>query len=404
MKPVVLHSYLLWRSSVPPTLTELASARYTAAAALLPALMVGLFVFGWYAGLVVLTALVAAFAADRVAQQFSNRWIFYNPAGLEDGTWLLTGMLIGLLMPPHVPLWIPLLGAVGAIFIGKHWASVDGMPLFMPAAVALLGMHLLFIPWLHPTDASGQPAWPVLSRSLAAPQEHEGSMAGLTLRELLGGDVRRSISRRTYRDELFASRDGKKPLFDKEKGIEAEAAHGPRPLDVVKAYGNEKDVSQLEAPERTDWIHLVLGCTPSCIGGSSALALGFGVLLIIFTGAASWVVPFFALLALGFGLYVCGSKNIGIHLLSGYTLLGFFFLAADPATIARSTRGKIIAGLAAGLVELLLRKWTGLSEASFITPLCVQVLSYPLDQKIAPPKEEPPAVQGLGGISTLGRL
>jgi len=392
MKPVVLHSYLLWRSSTSPTHTELAAARYTSAAALLPAFMVGLFVYGWYAGLVVLTALGAAFAADRVAHRFFNRWIFYNPAGTADGSWLLTGLLIGLLMPPHVPLWIPLLGAVGAIFIGKHWTSVDGMSLLMPTVVALLGLHLLFIPWLHPADLSGQPAWPVLSRSLAAPQEHEGSMAGLTVRELLGGDVRLSIDRETYRKELFASRDGKKPLFDKEKGIEAEAAHGPRPLDVVKAHGDDKDVSQLAAPQRTDWIHLVLGGTPSCIGGSSALALGLGILLIVCTGASSWVVPFFALLSLGCGLYVCGSKNIGIHLLSGYTLIAFFFLAADPATVARSMRGKILAGIAAGLLELLLRKGTGLSEASFITPLCVQFLSYPLDQIIAPPKEVQPTV------------
>ena len=64
MRPPVLHSYLLWRSSVEPDAKQLAQWRYTAAASLIPAAMVGLIVFGWYAGLLILLSLAAAMLAD----------------------------------------------------------------------------------------------------------------------------------------------------------------------------------------------------------------------------------------------------------------------------------------------------------------------------------------------------
>ncbi|MBI3832248.1 MAG: RnfABCDGE type electron transport complex subunit D [Planctomycetes bacterium] len=397
------HSYLLWRSAVEPREETLASARYTASAALLPALMVGLFVFGWYAGLVVLTALLSAFATELVTHRYNNRFIFNNPSGLRDGTWLLTGLLVGLLMPPASPLWLPALAAVAAIVIGKHWWSVDGMPLLQPAAVGLLAVHLLFFGWMHPEGR-----WPVLARSVAAPArdsaqpgtEPSRTWLGAALTEFLGGDIRKSIDHKTYFDELFASRDGRKPEWS--PGVPAEAIHSKRPIDLVKS-AEPDDAAQLQTRYNAPVVKMMLGYTPGSIGGASGLALLFGLLLIVFSGAVSWVMPFFALGTLAAGLYITDTPLVSIHLLSGYTLLGFFYLAADPTVGPRSKRGKALAGIAVGLIELILRKATPLSEGTFVSVIFVQTLSIVFDQYLAPPKEVQPPASSVSD-SVLSRL
>jgi len=395
------HSYLLWRSSVEPRDTALASARFTAAVALLPALMAGLFVFGWYAGLVVLSAVLAALVADFATHRMHNRFIFNNHAGPNDGTWLLTGLLVALLMPPAVPLWLPALAAGAAIVIGKQWWSVDGMPLLQPAAVGLVLAHLFFFGYMHPTDE-----WPVLSRPIVAPASQgaaapqERSWAGAAVTEFLGGDIRKSIHHDKYFNELFNSRDGRKPEFA--PGEPAEAIHGQRPIDLVKDK-SEAARNELARRYNAPAAKMMLGYTPGCIGGASGLAIVFGLLLVVFSGAVTWVTPCFALLTLGLGVYLLDG-HVSIQLLNGYTLLGFFYLAADPTVVARSKRGKLLAGIAVGLLELLLRQFTPFSEATFISALAVQSLSIVFDQYLAPPKEVPPQ-QGSGVmVSTLGRL
>src|SRR4051812_28532245 len=111
MLPTQLHSYLLWRSTVDPNAQSLASRRYTATVALIPATMVGIFVFGWYAGLMVLTSIIAAFLTDFIC----HRFVFKDSQGTRDGTWMLTGLLIGLMMPPAVSPVVPVVGSIVAV-------------------------------------------------------------------------------------------------------------------------------------------------------------------------------------------------------------------------------------------------------------------------------------------------
>jgi Na+-translocating ferredoxin:NAD+ oxidoreductase RnfD subunit len=153
---------------------------------------------------------------------------------------------------------------------------------------------------------------------------------------------------------------------------------------------------------------------PATVGGSSALALGFGILLLIFTGAASATVPMFAMMTMFASLHFFswasgGSRvvpeNIPIHLLTGSTLLGLFYLAADPTSTPRSFIGKVYAGVALGLVEVIIRLFTPLSEGIFISVVLVQALSMIFDQYLAPPKDESrDTVFGDMTPSSLGRF
>ncbi|MCZ7644077.1 MAG: RnfABCDGE type electron transport complex subunit D [Planctomycetota bacterium] len=379
----LLHSYLLWRSSVPPDANTLAKRRYTIAASLLPALMVGVFFFGWYAGLVVLAACLSGLLTDLVACRLNGRFIFNNPLGPQDGTWLATGLIVGLLMPPAAPLWAPICAGIVAILVGKHWLSVDGMPLLQPAAVALLALHVLppFMGAMHPRDEAGKPAWPVLVRPLTKPAEGEDSI-GRHARDFLGGDVRKAISKQEYDEQLFTA--NRQPLTS--EGHAVEAVYGPRPLDCVQEHPKE-DLEALSSPHYYDRLSMLLGGNPGAIGTSQALALLAGILLCVFTGVASWILPVAGLVTLGALLWLFGSPNVTFHLLSGYTLLGLWYLAASPTTCPRSKRGMLLAGITVGILEAVLRGFLGFAEATFLSAIVVQGLAIVYDQYLAPPKE-----------------
>jgi electron transport complex protein RnfD len=416
MYPTQLHSYLLWRSSVPPDPQAQSKKRITATMALLPAAMVGIFVFGWWAGTVMLASVLSALATDIVCHKF----IYKYSTGPGDGTWLLTGLLLALLMPPNVPLWLPIAGSAIAVFLGKHYLSVDGMPLFQPAALGLLALHLLGIFLLAFSGSNpmlavrhGTPQWPVLERDL----EFRADSAGKMVAAFFGGDVRKSVTRKEHRSAVFA---GQTPWFNAKKGIRAEAVHGPRPLNIVKEnpgrYAGKVDEQSSEGNVRYTAWEMILGYVPGAIA-SSALALGVGILLLVFSGAVSWVLPVVSMLGMYLLLqllawFYAGSAeprviaaNIPIHLLTGSTLIGVFYLAADPVTAPRSFVGKVYAGMALALIEVFLRIFTPLTEGIFLSVIIVQGLSFVIDQWLAPPREERRMSSGVGlSATTLGRL
>lgn len=420
MYPTQLHSYLLWRSSVKPDAQTLASRRYTATVSLMPPVMVGIFVFGWWAGTVLLLCVASAFATDVLL----HRLVYKDSSGTRDGTWLLTGLLLGLLMPPNVPWLLPVLGAAAAIFVGKYYLSVDNMPLLQPAAVGLLLLHLLGWAWpgANPmlAQSGGGPHWPVLARGIEpAPNVRGAAFVRKLLRDFFGGDNRKSVTREQFRAAVFA---GQTPWYDEAKGVPAEALHGPRPLDLVKAnpgvdIGSGAKLAsalgkQQKREEGYDWLSLVLGYVPATIGGSSTLALGLAIFFLIFAGAASPLLPAFALATMFTALHLLAwlspayvvPENIPIHLLTGSTILGLFYLAADPTTAPRSFLGKVYSGVAVGLLETVLRIFTPLAEAIFVSVIVVQLLSFVVDQWLAPPCEETrPGALGISS-SSLGRL
>lgn len=411
MRPPALHSYLLWRSSVEPDTGKLATWRYTAAASLIPAMMVGLVVFGWYAGLLVALSLVGALGTDVLC-----RWRFSKgTGGPGDATWLITGLLIGLLLPPCAPWWVPIVGSSVAMAIGRYWLSVDGMPLVQPAALGVLLLHVCLFPVMHPSakvpvdgdQAMNVPAWPTLAWPFVFPTTEEAQVAegqsavdpvrSSVVGQFLRLNVTRAIYRQQYLDSLFA---GKQPMYNEASGIRADAVFGPRPIDLAFNQPGRPIYETANGPHY-EWLDALL-YVPGTIGGSSGLALLFGICLLVFTRAVSMLTPLLALFVLFAGLTISGNANVMIHLLNGSTLLGFFYLASDPTCAPRSRRGRSLAGIALGLLEWVLRFF--MVEATFVTSILTQGFSFVLDQYIAPPREESKSSHARMSITSLGRL
>lgn len=116
--------------------------------ALIPALIAGVYFFGFYA-----LYLVAASALSAVI--FEKPFV-KNAATFGDGSAFLAGTLLGLTLPPTVPWWLPILGGFLTVVIGKHLFGGLGSNIFNPALVArailLLSYPALMIDWLSPVD------------------------------------------------------------------------------------------------------------------------------------------------------------------------------------------------------------------------------------------------------------
>ena len=103
--------------------------------ALLPAVAVGIWQLGWGALWVVLACTAAALITEG---------LWTAGRSLADGSAAVTGLLLAMTLPPHLPLWLAALGGAAAVAVGKLLWGGMGENVFNPALVARAAMVLAF--------------------------------------------------------------------------------------------------------------------------------------------------------------------------------------------------------------------------------------------------------------------
>jgi len=107
--------------------------------ALLPALGVGIFIFGWRALAVALLCILCAIATE---------WLYCLIAKkrntVADGSAVVTGLLLSMTLPHTVPYWLAAIGSVFAILVIKLLCGGLGQNIFNPALAARALMLLVF--------------------------------------------------------------------------------------------------------------------------------------------------------------------------------------------------------------------------------------------------------------------
>ena len=120
--------------------------------ALVPATACGVYFFGLNALWTVLVSVVAAVGAEALLQLIMKRKVT-----ALDGSAALTGLLLALNLPPSVPLWIPLIGAVFGIAIVKQVFGGIGSNFLNPALAAraflMASWPQIMTTWTMPVDA-----------------------------------------------------------------------------------------------------------------------------------------------------------------------------------------------------------------------------------------------------------
>ena len=124
------------------------------------ALVPGTAVTVWAFGLRMITVVISATLAAVVMEVVCTR----SFKSIGDGSALVTGILLGLCMPPTVPLWIVAIGSCVGIGIGKHVYGGLGKNLFNPAMVGYVAILVSFPEQLTHFDAlTGATALEVVS-------------------------------------------------------------------------------------------------------------------------------------------------------------------------------------------------------------------------------------------------
>ena len=107
--------------------------------ALLPALMVGIWMLGSRALLVTLVSIISAVAAEWLYSLLTK-----TRNTVVDGSALVTGLLLAMTLPASVPYWLVVAGSVFAIIIVKALCGGLGQNIFNPALAARAFMMLIY--------------------------------------------------------------------------------------------------------------------------------------------------------------------------------------------------------------------------------------------------------------------
>lgn len=106
---------------------------------LIPAGIGGVAFFGSNALWVILLGVISAVVTEFILQKLSK-----NKITVLDGSAVLTGLLLAYNLPPEVPFWIPIIGSMFSIAIGKQIFGGLGQNIFNPA---LVGRVFLMASW-----------------------------------------------------------------------------------------------------------------------------------------------------------------------------------------------------------------------------------------------------------------
>ncbi|MBC0853610.1 electron transport complex subunit RsxD [Pantoea stewartii] len=268
---------------------------------------------------------------------------------LADNSALLTAILLGISIPSLAPWWLVVVGTVFAIVIAKQLYGGLGQNPFNPAMVGyvvlLISFPVQMTSWMPPEALQVIKPGVLDSLSLIFTGH---TLAGDTLQQLqLGVD---GVSQAT-------------PLDTFKTGLRA--GHSAEQLLAQPIY------SGVLAGLGWQWVNV-------------GYLLG-GVFL-LWKNTIRWHIPAAMLLSLtvcatlGWLLAPASLNSPLIHLFSGATMLGAFFIATDPVTASTTDRGRLIYGALIGLLVWLIRSFGGYPDgvafAVLLANICVPLIDY----------------------------
>jgi len=242
-----------------------------------------------------------------------------KPPAIGDGSAALTGLLLAMMLPATMPWWAVITGTFIAVIIGKHIFGGIGSNAFNPVALTIA---ILMISWKDLLDFNGM---------------------------LLNYDFNFTA---VY------------------------------PLTAVKNFGT----ASIESFTLSD---LMMGRQMGAIGSTFGLGLVIGGIYLMIRGFIRWEIS----LTFIAGVYLTALLfNIvdpvrfagpGFHILTGYTLIGAFFLATDDSSSPVWFVPMLIYGAVGGIMTVLIRNIGAYPDGVILAILVINLI-HPLLDKIRP--------------------
>lgn len=268
---------------------------------------------------------------------------------LQDGSAVVTAVLLAMALPPFAPWWLTLIAVGFAMIFGKHLFGGLGQNPFNPA---MLGYVVALISF--PVEMTSWPA----ARDMAL---------------LTNGAIQPTLGLWDAIVRIFAGGAGLPDAW----------AHATA-LDTLK-INNSLTISELWAS------HPEFGWLGG--RGVEAVNLAFlaGGLYLLARHIITWHAPVGMLLGLGVMSLLfwngSGSDSNGsplFHLLTGATMLGAFFIVTDPVSGATSNKGRFIFGLCVGALVYIIRTWGGYPDGVAFAVLLMNLAAPTIDYYTRP--------------------
>jgi len=274
--------------------------------AMIPMLITSVVFFGWDALRVMAISVAACLLIEWLIQKF----LMKMPSTINDGSAVITGMLLAFNLPSGLDWWIVIIGAVVAIGVAKMSFGGLGKNPFNPALVGRVFLLVSF------------------------PQQMT-----------------------TW---------AKANIFLKETSVQAMT--GATPMATIKnGMAAGQDLSDVIA-QLPDYAQSLLGQHGGSLGEMSIIAILLGGIFMLFRKVITWHIPvsFLGTAFLFAAIMHFIDPTLYIppmyHLMFGGMLLGAIFMATDMVTSPMSVWGQIIFGIGCGALTMIIRLWGAYPE------------------------------------------
>lgn len=275
--------------------------------------------FGIYRFGVPALGVLALAMASAVLWEYAFTRVARRPASVGDGSAAVIGLLFGMLLPAAAPWWVVVTGTFIAVVVGRQIYGGIGANPFNPVAVAV---GILLLSWQQQMD-------------------FDIALVGFT--------------------------------FD---------FPALYPLSAVKAFGTE-------AIRHISTADLLLGRQIGGIGATFGLGLIIGGAYLMLLRVIRWEISLSFLAGVVAAAFLFNLANpakyapAGFHVLTGYTLMGAFFLATEDSSSPVNFIPMLIYGAVGGVITVLIRNIGAFTDGVVYAVLVINLIQ-PLLDKIRP--------------------
>lgn len=266
--------------------------------ALIPSLIASIYYFGWGAVIVTVTSVLSCLVFEYLIQ----RYLLKGPVTINDGSAIVTGLLLAFNVPSNLPVTIIIIGSLISIGVAKMTFGGLGNNPFNPALVGRVFLLISF-----PVQMT---TWPVPS----------GFSSGY-----------------------------------------ADAVTGATPLGILKEGIKNGELLPNLMDSIPSHMQMFYGHMGGSMGEVAAVALIIGLAYLLIRKIITWHIPVSILVTVfiftGILWLANPEKNADpvFHILTGGLLLGAVFMATDYVTSPMIPKAMIIYGAGIGIITVVIR-------------------------------------------------
>jgi Na+-translocating ferredoxin:NAD+ oxidoreductase subunit D len=300
---------------------------YGVVIALIPALLVSIYFYGF--GAIAVTAI--SIASCVLFEYLIQKAILKTETRIQDGSAIVTGILLAFNVPSNLPWWIIVIGALVSIGIGKMTFGGLGNNPFNPALVGRVFLLLSF-----PVQMTAYPR-----------------VAGITTGYMVDG---------------FS---GETALSALKEGVK----NGIPVSDIVGKFS---------------YSDMLLGNMAGSLGEIAAAALILGFLYMLFKKVITWHIPVSIIVTVAvftgilWGINPVSNADPLFHILTGGLLLGAIFMATDYVTSPMNPKAQIIYGIGIGVLTVIIRVFGAYPEGVSFAILIMNGFTPILNRYVKP--------------------